>query len=165
PLEATGLRHAQSSTRVVDEMQTKTLTANALNPARVRRRSIVDRLDEGDRPLGDLVPVVGVEVVEHPRANRAAEQPEEHSKADEQFHSPRPIAEGVRRESRFGCEVKRLRHLLPRLEVRILAVAPPDEGERGGIERIAEPARLGPERASRQPCRTIEAGIEQPPDR
>src|SRR6185295_4082421 len=65
--------------------------AYVLDLARINgRRGVVERLDQGDWALGDHVPVVAVEIVEHPRADGAAEQPDEDSYADEQFHRELP---------------------------------------------------------------------------
>lgn len=58
-----------------------------LHPAGIGlRRRPVERVDEGDRALGDHLPMLPVEGIEQPGADRAAQQPEKDRHADVGFH-------------------------------------------------------------------------------
>ena len=48
-------------------------------------------LAQADRSTRDSFPVIGVEVVEHPRADESAKQPTEQRNAHSEFHWP-PLA-------------------------------------------------------------------------
>lgn len=46
----------------------------------------VQGIGQRDRSTRDFLPVIGVEIVEHPRADEPAKQPEEHCNADGELH-------------------------------------------------------------------------------
>jgi hypothetical protein len=54
--------------------------------SRIGYRMFVQGLGKRDRSTRDFLPVIGVEIVEHPRADEPAKQPEKHYNADNEPH-------------------------------------------------------------------------------
>ena len=74
--------------------------------AGVTDRIVVDRLDQGDRPFGDIFPVLGVELASDPRAGEAADQPDNDRKDEKRLDRDPPrltkVSHGSSRESKRG---------------------------------------------------------------